>query len=201
MAFTARAKIKKPRGAAAPTQFEESIAQLLFDLQTHATSTELKSELKSLQISAAKEVTFGDGKKAVVLFVPPPQLRDYRRIHNTLVDDLQKKLSGKHVLIVAQRRILPVEKKGQVNRFRRQKRPYSRTLTAVHDALLDDVAFPAEIIDRRIRVRLDGSKAQRVTLDPKEADSLDHKLETFSGVYKVLTGKDVTFQFQVSKDQ
>jgi len=114
------------------------------------------------------------------------------------VEDLQKKLSGKHVLIVAQRRILPKDKKNNMKKH--QKRPHSRTLTAVHDALLEDVVYPGEIIDRRIRVRLDGSKAQRVTLDPKEEQTLEHKLETFNGVYKVLTGKEVNFVFsQVQK--
>jgi len=107
-------------------------------------------------------------------------------------------LGGRHVLIVGQRRILPKEKKG--GRLARQKRPYSRTLTAVHDALLEDVAFPAEIIDRRIRIRLDGSRAQRVTLDPKEESSLASKLETFSGVYKALTGKEVSFQFPQARE-
>jgi len=35
----------------------------------------------------------------------------------------------------------------------------------------------------------------QVFLDPKERNTTEYKLETFSGVYKKLTGKDVTFEF------
>ena len=38
----------------------------------------------------------------------------------------------------------------------------SRTLTAVHDAILSDVVYPAEIVGRRTRVKLDGSRLIKV---------------------------------------
>ena len=38
----------------------------------------------------------------------------------------------------------------------------SRTLTAVHDAVLQDLVFPAEIVGKRIRVKLDGSRLIKV---------------------------------------
>jgi len=197
MALTAQSKIKKPKGVK-PEPFEVVIAQHLFDIQTTGSSNDLKTSLKPLQITYAKEVNYGEGKQAVVIYVPVPQLKDYHRIHVPLVEELQKKLGGRHVLIVGQRRILPKEKRGKIQL--RQKRPYSRSLTAVHDALLSDIAYPAEMVDRRIRVRLDGSRAQRVTLDPKEEGTLESKLETFSGVYKILTGKEVTFQFPQARE-
>lgn len=34
-------------------------------------------------------------------------------------------------------------------------------------------------------------------LDPKDANSLEYKLDSFSSVYRKLTGKDVTFEFPV----
>lgn len=37
----------------------------------------------------------------------------------------------------------------------------------------------------------------QVFLDPKERNSTEYKLETFSGVYKKLTGKDVKFEYPV----
>merc|ERR1712080_296088 len=36
----------------------------------------------------------------------------------------------------------------------KQKRPRSRTLVAVHNAILDDLVYPAEIVGKRIRIRL-----------------------------------------------
>merc|ERR1711962_567649 len=54
------------------------------------------------------------------------------KIQLRLVRELEKKFSGKHVLIVAQRRILP--KPTRKTRNQKQMRPRSRTLTAVHDS-------------------------------------------------------------------
>lgn len=51
------------------------------------------------------------------------------RIQQRLIRELEKKFSGKHVTIVAHRRILPRE--GRKNRTNKQKRPFSRTLTSV----------------------------------------------------------------------
>lgn len=39
---------------------------------------------------------------------------------------------------------------------------YSRTLTSVHDAILEDLVFPSEIVGKRIRIKLDGSKLIKV---------------------------------------
>lgn len=79
----------------------------------------------------------------------------------------------------------------------KNRRPRSRTLTAVHDAILEDLVFPTEIVGKRVRYATDGSKTLRVYLDPKERNSTEFKLETFAGVYKKLTGKDVRFEFPI----
>ena len=41
-------------------------------------------------------------KKAIVIFVPVPQLKAYQKIQARLVRELEKKFSGKHVIFVAQ---------------------------------------------------------------------------------------------------
>ena len=77
-----------------------------------------------------------------------------------LVRELEKKFSGKHVVFIAQRRILPKPTR-KANKLK-QKRPRSRTLMAVHNAILDDLVSPAEIVGKRIRIRLDGSRLFKV---------------------------------------
>jgi len=69
----------------------------------------------------------------------------------------------------------------------------------VHEAILEDVVFPAEIVGKRVRYRVDGSKIMKVYLDPKERNNTEFKLETFSGVYRKLSGKDVVFEYPVTE--
>jgi len=76
-----------------------------------------------------------------------------------LVRELEKKFSDRHVLIVAQRRIM----RKPTRRARvKQARPRSRTLTSVHEKLLEDLVYPTEIVGKRTRVRIDGSKLIKV---------------------------------------
>ncbi|KAJ3079162.1 40S ribosomal protein [Quaeritorhiza haematococci] len=77
----------------------------------------------------------------------------------------------------------------------KQARPRSRTLTAVHEKLLEDLVYPTEIVGKRTKVRTDGSKLIKVFLDRKDHTSLEYKLDTFSAAYKKITGKDVVFEF------
>jgi len=218
-------KIVKPKGSAEPTEFEVSVANAIADLENN----EYKAELRALHITAAKEIDAGSGKRAILVFVPVPQLKAWHKIGTKLVRELEKKFAGKHVIIVAQRRII---KKPSRTRSLKQPRPRSRTLTAVHDAILDDLVYPSEIVGKRTRVRTDNSKITKVYvraphprrsraalagprwltavgalslvgrairprsfLDRKDQTALEHKLETFSSVYKQLTGKDVVFEF------
>lgn len=103
--FTGRTKIKKEKGAK-PDATEEAVAQALYDLEL--SNAELKSELRDLHISGAKEFDLPTaGQKAVLITVPFPLAKRFRAIQSRLVRELEKKFSGKHVLIVAARRILP----------------------------------------------------------------------------------------------
>ncbi|PWA68081.1 ribosomal protein S7e [Artemisia annua] len=72
-------------------------------------------------------------------------------------------------------------------------------LEAVHDAMLEDVCHPAEIVGKRVRYRLDGSKIIKIYLDPKARNDTEYKLETFSGVYRKLSGKDVVFEYPMTE--
>ena len=123
---------------------------------------------------------------------------EYADIPHSLTRELEKKFSDRHVLILASRRILPRPKRSNRSRTSQtQKRPHSRTLTAVHDAILADVVYPVEIVGKRVRTREDGSKITKVVLDEKERGSVDFRLDTYAEVYRRLTGKGVNFEFPV----
>jgi small subunit ribosomal protein S7e len=62
----------------APSDIEQQIAQALIDLEQNV--PELKSELRQLQISAAREVDVKGGKKAVVVFVPVPMVKAFHKV-------------------------------------------------------------------------------------------------------------------------
>ncbi|KJA24633.1 hypothetical protein HYPSUDRAFT_86005 [Hypholoma sublateritium FD-334 SS-4] len=175
-----------------PDETETSVAQALIDLENNV--PELKTELRALQISAAREVDVRGGKKAIVIFVPVPQLKAFHKIQQRLTRELEKKFSDRHVVFIAQRRML---RRPTRNSRVLQKRPRSRTLTSVHEKILEDLVFPTEIVGKRTRVAVDGSKLLKVLLDSKDATSLEYKLDSFSSVYRRLTGKDVVFEFPV----
>merc|ERR1719240_1936770 len=187
---TGRKKIIKPVGQV-PDAFEELVAQELFNLEVGA--LEIKEQLRSLYITAAKQIDISGGSKAIILFVPFKQLAKYHEIQGKLVRELEKKLSGRHVVIIAQRTIL--NKNCRRSKKISGPRPRSRTLTAVHEAILEDLVYPTQITGKRTRVKLDGRKVLRVFLDPKDQVNVETKLETFSEVYRQLTHKDVVFEF------
>lgn len=66
-----------------PDETEISVAQAIIDLENNV--PELKSELRPLQISAAREVDVRGGKKAIVIFVPVPQLKAFHKVQQRCV--------------------------------------------------------------------------------------------------------------------
>jgi small subunit ribosomal protein S7e len=177
-----------------PDETETAVAQALIDLENSV--PDLKMELRPLQISAAREVDVRGGKKAIVVFVPVPQLKAFHkvqaryvlswscrpaqsayshrisflRINFRLTRELEKKFSDRHVVFVAQRRIL--RKPTRTSRVK-QKRPRSRTLTDVHEKILEDLVFPTEIVGKRTRVNQDGSKLLKVWV-PADLPSISY---------------------------
>jgi len=186
----ARKKIAKEKGAE-PDDFESSVAQALFDLE--ATNSELKQDLRDLYITSAAEIDVGSTRKAIVIHVPYRLLKAFHKVQQRLVRELEKKFSGKDVVLIANRRVMPTPTSGKTI-----ARPRSRTLTAVHEAVLGDLVYPTEIVGKRVRYRLDGTKLLKVYLDPKDRNSTEYKLDTFGSVYKKLTGKEVVFEFPIS---
>ena len=198
--FTARTKIIKDNGQE-PTDLEDDVAKALFELQEQA-EAEMKVYLRDLAFSSAREVDVNANKKAVIIIVPYRLLAKYHKrlltnacLQTRLVRELEKKFSGKIVVIIGQRRILNKPKKNE--RLSKQKRPRSRTLTAVHDAILEDLVYPTQIVGKRLRVTVDGQKTLKVLLDPGKATELEYKLDAYATVYRKLTNQEAIFEFPV----
>lgn len=176
--FPANAKIIKS-GGAEPDAFEASISQALLELEMNS---DLKSQLRELYITKAREIETNN-KKCIIIYVPMPKLKAFQKIQTRLVRELEKKFSGKHVMFVGERKILPKPTR-KTRTKNKQKRPRSRTLTAVYDALLEDLVYPVEIVGKRIRIKLDGTQLIKVHLDKNEQTNIEHKVDTFAAVYK-----------------
>uniref|UniRef100_A0A7E4WAA9 40S ribosomal protein S7 n=1 Tax=Panagrellus redivivus TaxID=6233 RepID=A0A7E4WAA9_PANRE len=183
-------KLVKADGKA-PDELEKSIANAFIEL---ANSEDLKGRLTELYFVGAQEHEFA-GKKAIIIYVPVPQLKEYQKLHSRLVRELEKKFGGKHVVFVAKRRIINKPLRGKNRVPLKQKRPRSRTLTSVHENILNDLVYPAEVVGKRIRYKLDGKQVLKVHLDRGQQTNVEHKVDTFVSIYKQLTGKAVTFEF------
>lgn len=180
--------------AIATTQLDEAVAKALFDLQS--TNVDLAPELAVLQVYGARSVEMAAGRKALVVLVPVPQLKAWRRIQLKVSRELEKKF-GEYsaVVMVAHRRIAAPPKRGQKVA---QMRPRNRTLTKVHDDWLEDMVYPTEIVGRRQRVKSDGSRVTKVLLDAKDKSALEAKVDAFGAVYRKLTGRNVVFEFETA---
>jgi len=74
-------------------------------------------------------------------------------------------------------------------------RPRSRTLTSVHENILEDLIYPSVSLGKSTRVRLDGTRHIKVMLDPLDRDSMEKKLDAMSAIYFKLTTKVANFDF------
>ena len=194
--MSARNKILKPAGQQ-PDELEMQVAQALFDLeQSDAT---LKPDLRPIQFTACKQITSTSettdgGRKALLIYIPVPLMKQVHRIQQRLVRELEKKFADRHVLFLGHRKIMakPLRRTRQ-----KQMRPRSRTLTSVHEGVMEDMVYPTEIVGKRCRVSTDGTKVVKVLLDGKDRNAVEYKLDTYASVYRKLTGKQVTFDFHV----
>ena len=100
------------------------LPQALFDLE--ATNQDFKTDLRDLYITSAQLIDVTASKHAIIIHVPYRLLKGFQKIQQRLVRELEKKFSGKDVVLVANRRIMPKTKTGNS-----KARPRSRTLTNV----------------------------------------------------------------------
>jgi small subunit ribosomal protein S7e len=172
------------------TKLEEQVAQFLLEFER---SHENKSEVKDLYLDSVKEfdLTTKKNKKIILVVIPYICHKLFARIQRKFITELEKKLKVS-VLMMTKRSI----ESAWIKKHRSQMRPRNRTLVAVQEAILDDLIAPGNIIGKRTRVRIDGTKFMKVTVDANDKDFLEDKIDAIAQLYKQLTHKDIHFEFK-----
>ncbi|KAI4466510.1 40s ribosomal protein s7 [Holotrichia oblita] len=168
-------------GGSEPDAFETQVAHALLDLEMNS---DLKAQLRELHITKAREIELNNKRVLHNYICADAEIETISKNPNEISRELEKKFSGKHVVFVGERKILPKPTR-KTRTKNKQKRPRSRTLTSVYDAILEDLVFPADIVGKRIRIKLDGSQLIKVHLDKNQQTTIEHKVDTFGGLQKV----------------
>ena len=183
--------IVKPEGTKAD-DFEIAVANEIAEIAKK--TKDLAQPLKSFKMAAAKEVTVAGDKKAIVVFVPYKLFKNFRLIQSRLTAELEKKFEGRPVVFVAQRTVLTRDYK-RSHKFG-GVRPHSHTVSAVQDAIIDDLIYPCECVGKHTSINGRAGKVIRVFLGPQGQQEVENKLDALSTIYKKLTNKNIVFEFK-----
>ncbi|KII70006.1 40S ribosomal protein S7 [Thelohanellus kitauei] len=135
--------------------------------------------------------------KCVIIYVKAYILAAIHKILPVLKKETEKILD-KQVYFIGYRRIIPKPPKRSA--AAKVHRPYRRTVTAVHQSILEDIAFPSEIVGKRTLYQPKTGPLLKVMLDVSHRSELEGRKLILSDVYKRLTRRDVTFAFPIHED-
>lgn len=173
-----------------PSQTETDVAQAIFQLEISHKS--LGECLPRFHFNTAKEFENPiTAKKGLLIFYPLRFVMLVRKVQKTLTSELEKRFPGRQVFLVAQRKV--VKRPSDIYKIQEVQR--SRTATAVNEAILNDLIFPADVVGRRWRFRTDGSRIMKIYLDARMKNKIGARLQQASHLYKKLTHRAVQFGF------
>lgn len=69
-------------------------------------------------------------------------------------------------------------------------------MTAVYDAILEDILVPGQIIGKRTRIRLDGTQLLKVIVNEESKDVLEPRVNLICNLYKALTNRKLAVEFK-----
>jgi small subunit ribosomal protein S7e len=186
---------KKPASISQKPKVPKNAQQSQMEQQAHSALQEIISGLdeqakRSCRFVAIEKVVELPNEKEKPILLVFLSNRSHRvlvtSLYKKLVNELEKKLKT-FVLPLAARNI----QSRWVKKNRTQKRPFSRTLTNVQEALLTELLLPGTVISDRVRVRLDGSQVRKVVLDKTEEHFLEERIHAIKKAYKKLTTRDL----------
>ena len=183
--------ILKPEGVK-PTDFEVAVANEIAEIAKK--TKDLAEPLKTFKMTAAKEVEVEGDKKAIIVFVPYKLFKAFRMIQTRLTTELEKKFEGRPVVFIAQRTILAKNYR-RAHKFQ-GKRPHAYTLTAVHNAIIDDLVYPCECVGKHTHISCTNGNYIKVFLGAQGQQEVENKLPALSTIYRKLTSKNIQFKFK-----
>ena len=136
------------------------------------TEKDHKAELESLKIEHANEVPMSDDQKCFLIQISTQNVAGFKKVHALLTKKLEEHLSNPVIIIPARKRVNGKEYRTFVSK----KVPRDRTLTAVFDAYLDDILYPATIVGKRVRYSVGKTRTFKVLVDPLDKENIEYKL-------------------------
>ena len=189
--FNPKSKIVK-KDHSKPTDLELEVGKVL--KQSEMSNPELKDYLNQIFITKAEfqEFTQADGTKCktLVVRIPYRSLVPFQKTAREVVEQLEKKFEWPAIVVAVRN----IQSKNAITHVS-QKRPRSRTLTAVHQATLEDIVYPATITGKHTRVFADGKKQVKILIDPLDKEFVEDKAEAMAAVYQKLTTHKIQIGF------
>ena len=186
-----RQKLEKKEGVKA-TEIEEETAKVLTAFEQ--SNAELQKDMRLVYINSVEEVEFetdaGSMSKYILVKIPYKSLQFYRKVSSAMIEHLEEKFSSTVIVVVNR----TIDSKRKIT-HPSQKRPRSRTLKAVHAALLNDVVVPSSIVGRRTRVSQQTGITEVVYLDPLDKMLVEDKIGAIADAYARLTTHKISIEF------
>lgn len=171
-------------------KLHKDIEKVILDLAN--SHSELKNSFKGFSLLGVENLKLTcEGRKvdALILYVPYPFLHHNRSLLSKIINEVTKakKLS---TFVVARRTIV------HPRSDYKQIIPRNRTLTSVYDSILEDLVYPANIIGRRYRYRLDGTRLTKIHINDDMSEYLADRAQLICEVYNKLTNRKIVIEFK-----
>ena len=181
---------KKEKEKGTVSEIQKSVANSLEKIKD--SEKEHKAELEPLKIEHANEIQMVENKKCYLIQISTNNLSGFKKVHPLLTKKLEDHLTSTVIIIPARKRVNGKEYRTFVSK----KVPRDRTLTAVFEAYLDDLLYPATIIGKRVRYPVGSTnRTYKVIVDPLDKEIVNDRIEAIKACYKALTNRILDIEF------